>query len=48
MERFGHRLDLFEPSNEDTQILNQYASTNPYHYEKPEGELEPRSDPNFS
>ena len=43
MERFGHRLDLFEPSNEDTQILNQYASTNPYHYEKPEGELKHKS-----
>lgn len=26
----SNRLDLFEPSNEDTQILNQYA----YQYEK--------------
>lgn len=33
-ERYhSNRLELFEPSNEDTQILNQYA--NPYQYEKP-------------
>ena len=28
-------LDLFEQSNEDTQILNQYASTNPFEITKP-------------
>ena len=28
-------LDLFEQSNEDTQILNQYANTNPFEITKP-------------
>ena len=33
--RYGHKFELFEPSSEDTQILNQYASTKPYNFEKP-------------